>query len=233
MNMDEATTSKIYDCWSKIYDHSFALLVGNRQRRAVEQLRLQPGDRVLDLGVGTGMMLHAYPCYVTVVGMDLSGGMLRRAADKRSQLGLGHCQLLQADAMVPPFAEMSFDHVMISHTISVVSGPDRLLNLAAKLIKPGGRIVLLNHFQSTHPMIAWFEKVLNPIFMKIGWRSDLPMEDVLRGADVEVEYCFKMRLVDIWRIVVLKQPRLPRRRPSKELSLDVVATGQLAMGNVH
>ncbi len=207
--MTESVTSKTYDVWSWYYDRTFGHLVRSRQTRAVQQLRARPGDRILDIGVGTGMLLPLYPRDVTVVGMDLSGGMLAKAAKKRQELGLDHCHLVRSDAMLPPFADASFDHVVITHTISVVSRPDRLIQWASRLLKPRGRIILLNHFQSAHPVVAWFEKVLNPLFVKIGWRSDLSLEDVLRGGDLRVDYRFKMRLLDLWQIVVLTHAQNP------------------------
>ncbi|MCA9057535.1 MAG: methyltransferase domain-containing protein [Planctomycetaceae bacterium] len=217
--MKESVTSKTYDIWSWFYDCTFAQLVRLRHVRAVQQLRARPGDRILDIGVGTGRMLPLYPKDVTVVGMDLSGGMLAKAAKKCKERGLDHCQLVRADAMCPPFAPASFDQVVITHTISVVSQPEILIQWAASLLKPGGRIILVNHFQSSHPVVAWFEKVLNPLFVFIGWRSDLALEDVLRLVDLQlvdlrVDYRFKVRLLDLWQIIVLTNTRAKPRLTS-------------------
>lgn len=228
--MHEPSTSRLYDAWSLVYDRTFGALVQKRQLRALQQLHLRPGERVLDIGVGTGVMLRHYPRHVQVVGLDLSKGMLARAQEKREELGLTHCHLIRADAMLPPFAPRSFDHVMISHTVSVVSDPSRLIRWAAALVKPRGRIVLLNHFQSTQPVVAWFEKVLNPVFVKIGWRSDLSLDEALRGVDLHVEYQFRMRMIDLWQIVVLTDQRPPA--PSTggaELDARVPTGGQLAV----
>ena len=203
--MSEPETSRLYDLWAKIYDHTFGALVHKRQAVAVEQLQCQSGERVLDLGVGTGMTLTHYPSHCTVVGMDLSPGMLGKAADKRRDGNLDHVHLVQADGMMPPFADGSFDRILITHTVSVVSEPQRLMQWAARLVKPGGRIVVLNHFQSTQPVIGKLEEVFNPLFVKIGWRSDLSLEETLDGVPLKLLYQFKLATVDVWRIVVLEK----------------------------
>ncbi|MCX5660668.1 MAG: methyltransferase domain-containing protein [Planctomycetota bacterium] len=224
--MRETVTSKTYDIWSLPYDYTFAPLVVKRLRRAIAQLRLRPGDRVLDMGVGTGSALGFYPKNVTIVGLDLSAGMLAKAADKCREQGLTHCQLLRGDALNPPFAPGSFDHVVITHVISVVSDPHRLLSLAARLVKPGGRIVVLNHFQSSQPVVAWFERVLNPIFVKIGWRSDLRLDELLRGVDLKVEYQFKIDRLDLFQIVVLNAR--PQSSPPEPTANEMPDLGSAA-----
>ena len=142
-SMSEPITKKTYDIWAYFYDHSFGALVKERQVRAVEQLHLKPGDKVLDIGVGTGMTLPHYPKNVQIYGLDLSEGMLAKAHVRRVERNLDHVHLVRADAMLPPFAEASFDHVMITHTISVVSDPGKLIRWAQRLVKPGGSIVML------------------------------------------------------------------------------------------
>ena len=204
--MAEESTGKLYDLWAGVYDHTFGALVHRRQTRAIQELRARPGERILDLGVGTGLSLVKYPAGTEVVGVDLSGGMLDKARDRLLECrreDRGSVTLAQADAMNTPFADGSFDHVMISHVISVVSDPNRLLREAKRLLKPGGRIVVLNHFQSASPALALAEGVLNPVFVKIGWRSDLTLEECVEGLGLRVMYHFKLSAVDFWQIVVL------------------------------
>lgn len=194
----------VYDRWSKSYDATFGRLLSAEHYRAVAQLHLKSGDRVLDVGVGTGIMLSCFPPDVSVVGFDLSQDMLQVASRRCRAAELDNCHLIRADAVLPPLAEESFDHVIISHTISVVSDHERLLTWAARLIRPAGRVVVLNHFRSDRTWIGWLEKRFNPLFVKLGWRSDLALEEVLATTSLRMVYRFKMHLVDLWQIIVLQ-----------------------------
>jgi len=201
--MQEATTGKLYDLWAKFYDATFGRLVHRRHIRAIELLRPDAGDRVLDLGVGTGMTLPEYRRDIEIVGIDLSPGMLGKAADKVAADRLDHVTLVLGDAMAPPLAEQSFDCIIVTHVISVVSDPAALLDWARRLCKPGGRIIILNHFQSDFAIVRWFERTLNPLFVKIGWRSDLDLGELLADSPLVLDYQCKLSAYDLWQIVVL------------------------------
>lgn len=201
--MQEASTKKIYDIHSLFYDATFGRLVRRRIAGAIGHMGIKPGDRVLDLGIGTGMSLNFYPRHVGLVGIDLSSGMLREARKKIRERGLDSTIVFQADALHLPFADNSFDHVFISHVISVVSDPYRLMQEAQRVAKPGSRIVIVNHFQSTNRFIALLEQWLCPLCAKLGWRSDLALQDLIRRTGVEVDYRFKLESIDLWETVVI------------------------------
>ena len=223
--MTHPIPSRTYDLWSKVYDATFGRLLVGGHKRAVQHLHLLGGQRILDVGVGTGIMLPYYPPDVTVVGVDLSGGMLARAAERCRVLGLLNGMLVRADAMRPPFSEGAFDHVIISHTISVVSDPGAVLRWASRLVRPGGYVLVLNHFRSDNPVIAWFETVFNPLFVRLGWRSDLSLEEVLASSNLRLEYRFKRRLLDLWQIVVLARQTA---RPQSDLPVPERSPGEEA-----
>jgi len=202
--MQEASTRKIYDIHSLFYDATFGRLVRRRIANAISHMDIGPDDRVLDLGVGTGCSLSYYqPNRGRIIGVDLSSGMLGKARKKIAELGLTNTTVFQADAMQLPFADNSFDHVFISHVISVVSDPYRLVREAQRVAKPGSRIVIVNHFQSTNRLLAMIEKWLCPLCTKLGWRSDLALLDLVRRTGVEVDYRFKLESIDLWETVVM------------------------------
>jgi len=201
--MQEATTRSIYDFHSLFYDVTFGRLVKRRIARAIGHMNISESDRVLDLGIGTGVSLHYYPRKGRICGIDLSGGMLREARKKIDEWSLDHVKLLQADALKLPFAENTFDHVFISHVISVVSDPFRLIREAQRVAKPEARIVILNHFQSNNRFIAMFEKWLCPLCTRLGWRSDLALQDLVRRTGMQIDYRFKLESIDLWETVVI------------------------------
>lgn len=192
-----------YDAWSKTYDATFGRLVHKRQTRAIDELRCEPGMAVLDLGVGTGLSMSKYPEGCRLVGVDLSGGMLRQAKANLERGGHDAGGLIQADALRTPFADGAFDRVMVSHVISVVRDPAALLRECRRVVKPDGRIVVLNHFQSPSGAVSFFEKVMNPLFVRLGWRSDLTLHECLAGQGLQVLYHFKLSAVDFWQVLVL------------------------------
>jgi len=202
--MQEASTRKIYDVHAMFYDATFGRLVRRRIARAVSHMPIRPDDQILDLGIGTGVSLDYYPLdRGRVIGVDLSGGMLRKAREKIRERGLPNALVFQADAMRLPFADDTFDHVFMSHVISVVSDPYKLIQEAQRVAKPGARIVIVNHFQSTNRFIAMVEKWLCPLCTKLGWRSDLALQDLVRRTGVEVDYRYKLESIDLWETVVI------------------------------
>lgn len=200
--MRETSTRKIYDGHAKIYDATFGRLVHKRIRRAIQQLKIQEHDLVLDLGVGTGNALNFYPDAGTVVGVDLSFGMLEKAQLKIDENGWQRFRLVQCDALKLPFADNSFDHCFTSHVISVVSDPVACIREMQRVTKPDARIVMLNHFQSTNKLVAGVEKLLSPICTKLGWRSDLALADLIKATGIVVDYRYKFSTPDLWETVV-------------------------------
>jgi phosphatidylethanolamine/phosphatidyl-N-methylethanolamine N-methyltransferase len=201
--MQEATTKGIYDFQSVFYEATFGRLVRRRIARAIAHMNIRESDTILDLGIGTGASLNYYPRRGRIYGIDLSSGMLRLARKKTVERGLDHVHLIQADALKLPFADNTFDQVFISHVITVVSDPYRMVCEAQRVAKADARIVIVNHFQSTNRFIALFEKWLCPLCTHLGWRSDLALQELIRRTGVQVDYRFKLESIDLWETVVI------------------------------
>jgi phosphatidylethanolamine/phosphatidyl-N-methylethanolamine N-methyltransferase len=212
MGMEEHSTRKIYNLQAHFYDEIAGGLIRRRQKDAIGRMQLKPGDRILDIRIGTGVSLETYPPECRVVGIDISEGMLQKAQDRINERNLSKASLAIADAMFMPFKENTFDHILVSHVVTVVSDPVCLLNHIKRVGKPGCRIVIINHFQSGFRLMAWFEKVFSPFFTKLGWRSDLNLHELLQEVDMEIDFRYKVRYIDLWDIVFLRnnKPRLGR-----------------------
>jgi phosphatidylethanolamine/phosphatidyl-N-methylethanolamine N-methyltransferase len=205
--MQPATMQRFYDAYAKFYDTSYGLVLGPRLRNAMQLLRLEPGMRVLDLGCGTGLSLARYPRDVEVVGVDLSAGMLREARRRLDKLGISNVELLQGNAEALPFPDDHFDAIFISHVLTVVDDPERVLEQARRVCRPGGAVVVINRFRSENRALAALERALNPIFLKLGWRADLDVGRVTGAEGLRLVARSRLMRNDLWdalRLVVDK-----------------------------
>lgn len=203
MSMQEATTRVIYDVQSMFYDKTFGALVKRHIETAITHMDIRDTDVVLDVGIGTGASLHFYPTNGQIVGIDLSGGMLRECRKKIVEQHRDNVMVLQGNALDLPFADDTFDHVFISHVISVVSDPFLLIREAQRVARRDARIIIVNHFQSTNPVIAKVEQWLCPLCTKLGWRSDLALSDLISRTGMQIDYRYKLESLDLWETVVV------------------------------
>ncbi len=208
--MREQTTKGIYNIWSHFYDLFWPKIVLRRTSRAIEQMGIRAGERVLDVGVGTGLALEYYPSHAEVVGIDLSEGMLRRAFRRARQGGMRWVHLSVANALELPFPDGAFDHVMLSLVVTVVSDPVRLIEETRRVTRPGGQIVIINHFQSNNRLVAMIEKWLCPLCQHLGWRSDLRLADLLAETGFRADFRYKLDNVDLWETVFMTNAPRPQ-----------------------
>lgn len=167
-----ALMRKAYARWAPIYDIVYDKLTEPAARAAVKAARAC-GPRVLEAGVGTGLALGYYPEGTELYGVDLSEDMLRRAQDKVRKRGLGHVKSLQVmDVTRLGFPDEMFDAVTAQFLITLVPEPERALDEFARVLRPGGEIVLVNHFGQEAGPLAKAEEVVAPLVSAIGWSSD-------------------------------------------------------------
>jgi phosphatidylethanolamine/phosphatidyl-N-methylethanolamine N-methyltransferase len=176
-NIDTTAVRDAYRRWAPIYDHTFGRVAAEGRRHAVEIINARQG-RVLEVGVGTGLSLPEYGRHLEIVGIDLSPEMLAKARQRVAAEGLDHVTALrEMDAADLDFADQSFDTVVAMYVLTVVPEPEKVMRELARVTKPGGRVLLVNHFSQEHGARGFIERRMAPFADKLGWR---PVFDVAR-----------------------------------------------------
>jgi phosphatidylethanolamine/phosphatidyl-N-methylethanolamine N-methyltransferase len=172
---DRNVVEKAYAGWAPFYDTVFGAVFAAGRAAAIGAAE-RVGGRVLDVGVGTGLSLDQYSSLNRIVGIDLSEPMLRRALARMERRPLPHVEMLAVmNAERLGFADASFDVVVAQYFITAVPDPEAALDEFARVIKPGGEIVLVNHLgaEEVGPRQS-VERRLAPLVRHLGWRMEFP-----------------------------------------------------------
>jgi phosphatidylethanolamine/phosphatidyl-N-methylethanolamine N-methyltransferase len=201
-NSAQSHESRIYSEYSLLYDKTFGKIFYDRIRQVIESLNIPRGARVLELGVGTGASFPAYPRHCEVIGIDLAADMLARARAKIAKNSWSHLQVMKMDALDLGFSANSFDYVMAFHTVTVVPDPVRMLAEAKRVCRPGGKIVIVNHFTTDLPIIGALTESLDPVTRHLGWRTKLKLDSFLEATDFNAEEIYKISKLSLHTVVV-------------------------------
>jgi phosphatidylethanolamine/phosphatidyl-N-methylethanolamine N-methyltransferase len=202
--MQKEQIKKIYSKYSPVYDVIFAQLFSPRIRLGLKRIGIKQGDRILEVGVGTGLSLPFYPDNCNVVGIDITRKMLDRANGKKEKLSLGHVSLFEMDAENIAFADDSFDHAVVPFVISVVPNPERMVSEVKRVTKKNGNIVIINHFCSSNLLLSKLENFISPLSSKIGWRYGVTTDLLSNHCNLYIEKIIKKNRLDPWRIIHAK-----------------------------
>ena len=175
-DLDKHTVEKAYDRWAPVYDLVFGAVFDRGRRASIEAAEIAcgpGGGRILEVGVGTGISLPDYARINTIVGVDLSEPMLRKAQERVVAQGLHNVEALSVmDAARLALPDKSFDVVVAQYVITAVPNPEATLDEFARVIKPGGEIVLVNHIGAESGPRRIFEICFAPLARRLGWRPE-------------------------------------------------------------
>jgi phosphatidylethanolamine/phosphatidyl-N-methylethanolamine N-methyltransferase len=182
-DFDKQAVAKVYARWAPVYDFVFGA-VFEQGRRAAIAASERVGGRILEVGVGTGISLPYYSRSSRVLGIDLSDEMLRKARKRVADRQLSHVESLAVmDAERLDFPDASFDVVVAQYVVNTVPHPEVALDEFARVLKPGGEIVLLNRVGADAGPRRVFEQWFTPVAHRLGWRSEFPWERFAHWAD--------------------------------------------------
>lgn len=194
-----------YARWAPVYDRTFGAVTDVGRRRAVSFINNRKGH-VLEVGVGTGLSLPHYGPDVRVTGLDFSAEMLAKAQRKVDALDLdGRVDLQRMDARELAFENATFDTIAAMHVLSVVPEPERVMAEIARVLKPGGKVVITNHFAKDTGVLAGLERVAAPMANLIGWHSDFKMDTILQEPSLQVAELRKLPPLGMMTFLVLEK----------------------------
>jgi phosphatidylethanolamine/phosphatidyl-N-methylethanolamine N-methyltransferase len=181
--LDNHTIAKAYARWAPVYDLVFGA-VFERGRTAAIAAAEAVGGRILEVGVGTGISLPDYRRTNRLIGVDLSEPMLRKAQERVENEALAHVDgVAVMDAQRLGFLDASFDVVVAQYVITVVPDPEATLDEFARVARPGGEIILVNHIGAEAGLRRAFEQWFAPMARRLGWRPEFPWARLAHWAE--------------------------------------------------
>lgn len=204
-SVPQSHKSAFYHRLASLYEPFFARFFRDRAQSAIAAMEIPPGAKVLEIGVGTGLSLAAYPSHAQVIACDLSEDMLQHASQKIDEQGWKHIQLVQMDAQNLTFDDETFDYVMAFHVVTVVPDHRRLINEMVRVAKPNATILIVNHFRSHRRWLAKLIDLVDPVTRYLGWRTTLNLDDIIKDQPLKIEDRYKTASQSLFNVVVLRK----------------------------
>lgn len=201
---NESKIIKCYKRYAPLYDLLFGSVFQQGRRAIVKEMKAIDTKDVLEVGVGTRLMLPMYPQDVAVTGIDISKEMLDKAQEKVDRDCTATVSLMQVNGEQLPFPDNHFTCVTLPYTYSVTPDPFKLINEVRRVCKKDGFIIIANHFSGVRSPWAVFEKIVSPFATKIGFQSKFSYQTYVENLDWNVVKSYSCNLFGLSRIVVVR-----------------------------
>lgn len=200
--MNIEAIQKAYRRYARFYDLYFGMVFHRGRKAVIDKMNCQSGEKILEVGVGTGLSLPLYPEDIYVTGIDISPEMLKRAEHRKARDALDNVlELRLMDAEQMQFSSNEFDKVVAAYVVPVVSDPKALVAEMCRVCKPDGELFIVNHFQSQNSLIRRMEHLLSPFSEILGFRTDLSLDSFIRDAELDVIERSGVNLFGYWTML--------------------------------
>jgi phosphatidylethanolamine/phosphatidyl-N-methylethanolamine N-methyltransferase len=213
VDMSTSGVAKAYGRWAPVYDLVFGPVFRQGRGAAIEAAE-RIGGRVLEVGVGTGISLPAYRASTRLFGVDISEPMLQKARDRVAQLGLHNVEgLAVMDAEHLDFPDESFDVVVAQYVVTAVPNPEAALDEFARVVRPGGEIVLTTRIGADAGLRGTIEHLFQPVANRLGWRTEFSWERYRRWVETSgrVEVIERRALPPLGHFYLVRMAKLMTR----------------------
>ena len=185
--MDLPSVLSAYRRHAPYYDAVFGVLLGPGRVATVKLANTLTGKKVLEVGVGTGLSLPRYRKDIRITGIDISTEMLDIARKRVAEKRISNVDALyEMDAEQLDFQDNSFDTVIAMYVASVVPNPGKMLSEMQRVCRPGGDVLIVNHFAEDGGLRGAIERKMAPMSKKLGWRPDFELEPFLETGKLKV-----------------------------------------------
>ncbi len=199
--VEQEFVEEVYGKLAPSYDWFFGPTLHPGRLQAIQRMGIRAGDRILEVGVGTGINAALYPRDCVVTGVDFSAEMLEKARDRVARKGIRNVRLIEMDGADLKFADDSFDIVYAPYVISVVPDPVRVAAEMRRVCRPGGRVIILNHFRSPNVLLSRLERLISPLTIHVGFKADLDLPAFLAQAGLAPVSIERVNIPRIWSLV--------------------------------
>ena len=203
--VEQDFVGKVYEKISSWDDLIFGPTLQPGRLEAIRRLPIRPGQKVLEVGIGTGINAVLYPRDCSITGIDFSAAMLKKASRRIASHGVENIELMQMDAADMKFEDESFDIVYAPYVISVVPDPVQVAREMHRVCRVGGYMIVLNHFRSQNPILAWVERLLSPLTVWIGFKADVDLPAFLAQTGLEPVSIEKVNIPRMWSLVTFRK----------------------------
>lgn len=190
----------VYYFWAKIYDRIIDSLFKFNREKVIKELKILKNDKILEVGVGTGLNLPFYPKNCEVTGIDFSKAMLEKARNKNYK-----AKLRLVDARKLPFPDNYFDKAVTTYVLRVSPEPKKILKEVSRVVKNNGLFVILDQFKGKNRLIL---SIIQPFKLLLGWGKDYNIKKLIFDTSWQIVSNKKFGIMNNTRLIVLKNKKL-------------------------